>query len=187
MKCLECGGRYRELTGDLQMVDKYVGEYLVRGVSYSECGGCGQKLFPLETAEIIESQRRKRMDELLGQRPISAFLSASETAKLLGISRQALHKHRRIRRGFIFQIVFSGDIVYLKESVERFKTKGDGRFSLITTFGQGGGDYLGPEESSRLTTEYAVVANHHTYTTEKPQFLWWNQTSPKKEVYHGDR
>jgi hypothetical protein len=63
--------------------------------------------------------------------PISAFLSSAETAAVLGISRQALHKHRRISRGFIFQTTFGGSKVYLKESVEHFRKKGDGRFKLI--------------------------------------------------------
>ena len=50
---------------------------------------------------------------------------------MLGVSRQALHKHRRIRRGFIFQTMFDGKIVYLKQSVFQYMKKGDGRFSLL--------------------------------------------------------
>ncbi len=65
--------------------------------------------------------------------PISAFLSSAETATILGISRQALHKHRRISRGFIFKTSFGGNQVYLKKSVKRFLEKADGRFKLITS------------------------------------------------------
>ena len=57
-------------------------------------------------------------------------MSAAAAADLLGVSRQALHKHRRIRKGFIYQTELSGKTVYLRESVELFKKTGDGRFSL---------------------------------------------------------
>ena len=135
MKCHECGGKYRVINGDLQINDAYVGPLVVEAVSYYKCDRCGQLLFPPETAEASEKRRRERRDELLKEHPLRAFLSAAETAETLGISRQALHKHRRIRRGFIYQTGFGGGIVYLEESVKLFKATGDGRFSLCPSTG----------------------------------------------------
>jgi hypothetical protein len=130
MKCYECGGKYQEKSGQLHLVDECVGRYTVDSVKYYRCSGCGEYMFPPRTASAIERERKKVLDGLVQAQPLSAFLTAAETADLLGISRQALHKHRRIRRGFIYQAKFGDKTVYLKESARRFMEKGDGRFPL---------------------------------------------------------
>jgi hypothetical protein len=142
MKCYECGGEYHDIDGDLEIGDRYVGSFLVRAVHYRKCDSCGQVLFPLGTAEAIERRRGERKDELLKGRPLRAFLTAAETATSLGISRQALHKHRRIRRGFIHQTAFGSGVVYLEESVKLFKATGDGRFPLCPSPGSVGVEKL---------------------------------------------
>jgi hypothetical protein len=81
-------------------------------------------------AQAIELERNKRIHEILSQFPISDFANAAETASVLSISRQALHKNRRINRGFIYQTKFCGLTVYLKQSVQQYKKAGDGRFPL---------------------------------------------------------
>lgn len=130
MKCQECGGDYVEHTGALEISDKFIGGFAVPHVTFSKCRHCNDLLLGAETARAVEAARKAALDNLLQSQPISAFLSGSETAALLGISRQALHKHRRIRRGFVFQTRFKGTTVYLRESVKRFEDKGDGRFPL---------------------------------------------------------
>ena len=99
-------------------------------VEYYKCDCCDDFLFPLETAQAIERSREARLREILLGLPLVDFVTASEAATLLGISRQALHKHRRIRRGFIFRVRFGDKVVYLRRSLELFKAKGDGRFTL---------------------------------------------------------
>jgi hypothetical protein len=186
MRCHECGGKYRVINSDLQIDDPYVGPYVVEAVSYYRCDGCGQLLFPPKTAEAAEKRRRERRDELLKERPLRTFLTAAETASTLGISRQALHKHRRIRRGFIYQTGFCGGIIYLEESVKLFKATGDGRFPLCHSTEPSGGEYLGPTESSRLLTQYVLwpdnTAKHIAVT-----FKHSHQTTPITEVYSGVR
>lgn len=130
MKCDECGGKYRDVSGDLERDDPHVGSFVVTDVHYRRCDTCGQVLLSPETAKVIDERRNERKDELLRARPLRDFLTAAETATTLGVSRQALHKHRRIRRGFIHQAAFGGGLVYLKDSVELFKATGDGRFPL---------------------------------------------------------
>lgn len=186
MKCHECGGKYRAINGDLQIDDPYVGPLVVGYVNYYKCDGCGEVLFPPDTAEAMEKRRRERKDELLRKRPLRAFLTAAETAATLGISRQALHKHRRIRRGFIYQTQLGGSMVYLEESVNLFQTTGDGRFPLCPSTAPSGGEYLGPTESSRLLTQYkpwpADTAQLVAASFKRP-----HQTTPKTEVYSGVR
>jgi hypothetical protein len=115
-----------------------------------KCNNCGDLLYSVEAARNIETARKMALQGILQSKPISAFLSAAETAVYLDISKQALHKHRRIRRGFIFQTEFGGKIVYLKKSVELFKKTGDGRFELQ----QSSGDKLQYSQGVKLQQLY---------------------------------
>lgn len=134
MKCNDCGGDYKKIKDSHYRVeDEFLGSFTVPDVEFLKCGKCGEVLLSPETVAKIENEESRVLDGLLQNMPISAFLSSAETAAVLGISRQALHKHRRISRGFIFQTSFGGSKVYLKESVECFRKKGDGRFKLIAT------------------------------------------------------
>jgi hypothetical protein len=130
MRCYECGGEYVSKTDALQLTDKYIGPFMVGPLEYMKCEGCGDLLFSPDASQCIESARKAALESVLQFQPISAFISASATASFLDISRQALHKHRRIRRGFIFHTTFDGNTVYLKKSVELFAKTGDGRFVL---------------------------------------------------------
>lgn len=130
MKCYKCGGSYEAKQGLLPISDEYVGVFSVKGVHYYECSRCNELLFPLETTQVIEKRRNQIKDELIRRQPIDDFVNAAEAAALLGISRQALHKHRRIRHGFIYQIKHGGNTMYLKRSVICFKNNGDGRFPI---------------------------------------------------------
>lgn len=130
MKCYNCGNDYVAHNGSLAIRDEYIGVFTVYNLSYMKCGQCGDRLFTPEAAKQIENSRDTALSAAIVSRPIKNFISSSEAAIILGISRQALHKHRRIRRGFIFQTRFDGKKVYLKESVLRFKQTGDGRFPL---------------------------------------------------------
>jgi len=130
MNCLQCGGTYTEESGNYILVDPYVGKIIIQGVPYYQCDKCEDILYSEAMAKAIESERSRRIHEILIQYPISDFIGATETASTLGISRQALHKNRRINHGFIYQTKFGGLTVYLKQSVQQYKESGDGRFPL---------------------------------------------------------
>jgi hypothetical protein len=130
MKCYECGGTYIRKYGRLEINDRYVGSLVIEPVEYSRCNRCGDYLFSTEASQQIEKTRERVLQNILESKPLGAFLSAAQTSAILAISRQALHKHRRIRRGFIFQTRFDNKTVYLKKSVQLFKATGDGRFPL---------------------------------------------------------
>jgi hypothetical protein len=101
MNCFECGSTFEEKNGFLQVTDPYVGLIALEGVLYYQCNKCGELLYTEETARAIEIERKKRIEDILGGYPVKDYLNAAETASLLGISRQALHKNSRIRHGFI--------------------------------------------------------------------------------------
>jgi hypothetical protein len=130
MNCEKCGGKYIEKSGDYELFDRYVGKIIIHGIKYYQCDNCNNILYSEEMAQAIETERDNRVDELLSQYPIRDFISASETASFLDISRQALHKNRRINRGFIYQTSSCGSNVYLRQSVKQYKETGDGRFPL---------------------------------------------------------
>ena len=131
MRCPECGGHYRQRRGQLRIPDLTVGEIVVANVNYSLCQHCQDILLPLKTVAAIDRQRQELITEYLQSRcHPNEFVSAAQAAQMLGITRQALNKHPRIKRGFIYQTISAGRRVYLTESVQQFMAKGDGRFPL---------------------------------------------------------
>jgi uncharacterized membrane protein YheB (UPF0754 family) len=141
MYCDECGGICERKSDELEVTDPYVGSIAISGLTYYKCNKCGTILYSLEMSQALDEKRKLMIKQLLGERPINDFISAAETAKLLNISRQALHKNLRIKHGFIFQTQLSVAKVYLKQSVLQYKKTGDGRFSLVW-FGTGSNQYI---------------------------------------------
>ena len=147
MRCYQCGEIYIAKHESLELTDKHIGPFIVEEAEYFECDKCGDYLFSPETSKRIEMARGLAFEEKLQSLPIRDFVTAVEAATILGISRQALHKHRRIRRGFIFQTQLSDKTVYLKKSVDLFKETGDGRFQLVE-----------PESEIQYTSEKKTTA-----------------------------
>lgn len=116
--------------GDLKLRDKILGDFIVTGTEYKECEMCGEKLYSPITIKAIEKAEDLRKKKLLLEKPLKEFILATEVAQILACSRQAIHKHKRIRRGFVHFVKYNGKIYYLKESVELYKETGDGRLQL---------------------------------------------------------
>lgn len=131
MICSECGGNYRKSADPLELNDKYIGKLAIKGISYLICEGCGGILYPPETTRKIDFLKKERTQELIRDFSLSSFISSSETTELLGVSKQALSKNRRISRGFIYRTVIGNITLYLKRSVIQYKMTGDGRFPLF--------------------------------------------------------
>ncbi len=130
MRCLNCGGRFGNQRGSLKIDNKIIGPFSVNDVEYDKCYDCGRLCYPAETAKIIEEKREKIRLARIGKLPVSEFISAIEAANILGISKQAFNKHRRVKRGFIYSFESNGRRIYHKKSVELFKETEDGRFPL---------------------------------------------------------
>jgi len=122
-------------------------------------------------AQEIESERNKRIHETLNRFPIGDFISASETASILDISRQALHKNIRINHGFIYHIKFGPTTFYLKQSVQNYKKFGDGRFPLHLHKRISPTQYLAPSTPSKISVFYEVsqppIKSTHSFIKQK--------------------
>lgn len=132
MKCYECGGSYIESSSQFSYKDEVVGEVHVHGFKYYRCAKCGDVLFSPEMLDAIEIAVNERKHQLISNLPIQDFITTAETARLLGISRQALNKNRRIKNGFIHYTNFGDSVVYVKKSVIQFRRTGDGRYPLFS-------------------------------------------------------
>ncbi|MCA1793267.1 MAG: helix-turn-helix domain-containing protein [Desulfobacteraceae bacterium] len=119
------------IKGNLKLKDKILGDFVVPDTTWEQCDTCGHILYTPITMRAIEKTESDRKKQLLLKRPIGDFIPATEVAKILRCSRQAIHKHKRIRRGFIHFVMHNGSYQYLKESVELYNKTGDGRLPLV--------------------------------------------------------
>lgn len=130
MRCYECGVPYIEKHGSLALHSEIVGNYSVYNVDYFECESCGARLYPKDTAKKIEAAEQHKLVELVAKIPAGNLVSSIEAADFLGISRQAFHKHRKIKNGFVYSIVLGGNKFFDKKSLRLYKETGDGRYKL---------------------------------------------------------
>jgi len=180
MNCYQCGGVYEAKSDSLEIFDFYVGKIEVRGIPYYQCRDCHDILYTEEMSRAIEAERNRRIHELLNQLPLVDFVSSTEAASILGISRQALHKNRRINHGFIHQTKFVGVTVYLRQSVLRFKKTGDGRFPLQSH------RYSHPSEYVEGIVRTGILTSYEPYLGSiRPMnpFLEKKRVSPKEYSY----
>jgi hypothetical protein len=133
MKCYECGGEYIDKTDDLELSNWIIGKFVLKNANFQRCRNCGDLLLPSETAVTADTEEQRLLKEHLESLPVADYISAAEAAVILGITKQALHKHRRIKNGFVFSINHGGRTEYLRKSVELFKETEDGRFPLFSS------------------------------------------------------
>jgi len=131
MKCANCGGELTLRHGALVLDSLSLGSYTLNDVYFRKCDGCGETILPPDTWEAADREEGRLLDETLTSLPVKDYILAASAARKLGISRQALHKHRRISKGFIYSIVIDGLRFYHRGSLEKYLESGDGRFSLI--------------------------------------------------------
>lgn len=144
MKCYVCSNDFVEHKGTLELPSKTLGEFIINNVLYFKCAHCDEIMLPNDTWQIADQEENRQIEKFLSNLPVKNFIGASHAAAFLNMSRQALHKHRRIRKGFIYSIIHEGKILYHDESVKLFKETGDGRFPL-------------KKEVSKKEKEYIVV------------------------------
>lgn len=164
MRCLKCGGEFIKERGTLLFNDKLIGKFTINNVDYRKCNSCSKLRFPAETAKIIESKKDKIENELIGRMPVNEFVNAVAASKIIGISRQAMHKNPRIRRGFIYSIKIDAKILYHIKSVELYARTGDGRFQLYQQEPKRTANYL--ETSQKPKTRVLVW---HSPSTNQPE------------------
>lgn len=181
MRCYDCGGTCTRHSGKLQLENHSIGWFEIDSPEYYKCEKCGKLLFPEETLEIIDAFKKEKLDRILEELPVKDFISGQNASDILGISRQAFHKHRRIRNGFIYSIKKWGKRVYHKKSVELFKSKGDGRFSLYAM-------EINESRESATNKHYTIICingkpNEMSYQSIMPETLMAGSAPLKKTQY----
>ncbi len=131
MKCYECGRDYIKHEGIVELSDKRIGKFNINLELYYKCEGCGSLLFPKESADKIALEEDKICNELIRKLPVEEFIMPTEAANILGMTRQAFHKNKRIKKGFIYSVIIGGKRLYSSKSVGLFKKNNDGRFNLV--------------------------------------------------------
>lgn len=131
MYCYKCDKSYIEKKGEITLSSQIIGTYSVFLETYYVCEGCNKQAYPIESVKKIEIAEKEIISERVKKLSVNEFISSRETAEILGITRQALNKHKRIKRGFIYSINIDNAILFHKKSVELFKDTGSGRFPLM--------------------------------------------------------
>ena len=131
MKCYNCGNAFTSFSGGLELPSDILGNFTINNINYFKCANCGEIFLSDEAWAIADKIEDQLIIDFVSNLPFNKFIGSSKAASILGMSRQALHKHRRIRRGFIYSITLEGKRYYHIDSVNLFKKSGDGRFPLI--------------------------------------------------------
>ena len=130
MKCYNCGDEFVLFTGSLELPSNVLGSYTIDNAKYFKCVNCGEIFLSDESWCSADKKESQLITEFIGNLAFNKFIGASKAASILGMSRQAFHKHKRIKRGFIYSITLERHKYYHIESVKLFKNTGDGRFQL---------------------------------------------------------
>lgn len=130
MKCEKCGAVMKKGTGSVFFKSKVLGSVSIPGLKVEACSGCdAQLLVPSESDKMIQLVL-KAESERISHEKFSDFVSLNEAAHILGQSKQAFNKNKKIQAGFIMSAVKDSRRFYLRASVEMFLEQGDGRFYL---------------------------------------------------------
>ena len=135
-KCYECGSNL-SMGFEYNWENKFLGEFSIscdEGEFYT-CA-CGNELISLSLLGRIEQEEQKRVEQLLlnsvdcdFEKYKNELIPCNELGRVLGISRQAISKNRRIKT-LIYKVVINNETFYWRESAILFKKYGDGRFDL---------------------------------------------------------
>ena len=156
------------------MHNKSIGSYSIYLAKYYKCEGCGSLLFPKETAKKITSKEEEIRNNLIHQLAVREFIVATEAAAMLGITKQAFHKHRRIKNGFIYSVIIGGKRLYNKKSVQLFKETKDGRFNLSKQI---------PEEVVKYVLVLDSISHSHiSYINNIKEHLTYSWTKKDNDV-----
>lgn len=133
ISCIVCGGNSKEKTGSLVVFDNFVGKFIIENSRYLQCDNCHELLIPEKTSLAIDRERENKKLQLLCKLPISDYIDGRSTARILGVSRQALHKNKAIKSGKIYHIKMGKKKIYNKRSVQMYLDTSDGRYPLENT------------------------------------------------------
>lgn len=134
--CYNCG---KEMRSDNQYRwhDDFLGEFAIdcQPEEYSYCD-CGEEQLAYSLCLRIEQEEQNRISQAIMnmahnnlERLDELVATSRDLESIMNVSRQAISKNGKLKT-LVYHITFKGKIYYLKESVNLFKKKGDGRFDL---------------------------------------------------------
>lgn len=181
MRCYECGGTYKQKHGTVNLTAKAIGNYCIDDIDYKECEGCGSVFLSKEAWVEADRKENEVLENLIGRLPVSEFVNATTAAAMLDMSRQGLHQHNRIRRGFVYSIKIDGHTLYHRGSVILFNETKDGRFPLISEQRQPEVKYIFVTIPSSSSDKY----ERQSYQKSEASFIPNLTTATyNKELYH---
>lgn len=136
--CCECGSTFLIKT-NYEAVSESVGKVKVFDVTYAYCPKCKIELIPNNILVKWEEMEKHLILNALAKRLNiiedinKQYMTSHDLAELLNISHKRLvgkSLDMHVLHNKIFYITLFGNRYYLRESVAKFITCGDGRFKL---------------------------------------------------------
>lgn len=131
--CALCSGTINKAAKSVEFNSIPLGKIFVPDILVYECEKCLDQTLDNEQSDLLIRKVKELENKAFAQLPIGEFMSAKETYGYLGISKQALSKDKKIKRGFIYSVKIGTQSFYYKKSVFRFKETRDGRIPLQET------------------------------------------------------
>jgi len=178
MKCVYCDRQMTTKLKNYPYETKELGMITIPDVEFYACTrrNCNNELLSEKEAMRVDSIIDEKIREAVNNLPIGQFIDLNETAEILGKTKQAISKSKRIKRGFIYSVEISKKKLYYKPSVEAFGKDGDGRILISDTAPESA--YILPDEliqSLHVTAEIAFVDDSRCAEISYPK--WGEQTT----------
>ena len=136
MNCFKCHGKIEPINDSrYQWRNEFLGDFSIDNTCVEKCNKCGELLLPYYLIKQIEKEEQARLERwLLSQCTNSndftdKFISATELAEVLGVSRNAVHKTPKYKT-LIYNIKIRDQVLYFLKSAEKYKKSKDGRFEI---------------------------------------------------------
>ena len=129
--CSHCESKLISKKGYVA-TSKIIGKQSMASITTLYCPSCEDVLLTNSEAQKVSRNLKLAERAAIGQLAIDDFVTLTEAAKLLRVSKQAVSKNPRIKRGLVFFVKKGSSVLYHKKSLELFKANGDGRFKLVS-------------------------------------------------------
>jgi len=164
MICAECGCFMEEITVDFEAISLLAGAFRIPDIKQWQCHSvqCDCVVIDFEVAKYIEQCIDKKEADLINSLPIGDFVTGIEAAAILGITKQAFSKNRRIKNGFIISKKMEGRVFYYRPSVIVFSGPSrDGRILLINSM-----------ESTDSSSTYSTAENSTAFSAGEDSYSY---------------
>lgn len=136
---IESAAEFERFEGPVVMDVPYFGDVTIDKLVYFVCKVSKTEYLTDESLSILDNAIAEMKFKILSSHPYYEIIDSKSTAELLGISPQAVHKSRYLKkRTFNFIDPRDGNRKFIKKSVEKLNDaklsgnkKGDGFYTLV--------------------------------------------------------